>query len=141
MQQYHLEIEKLHSGVSTILGSLSYDYRKLFRKSEHYSRKKDIQLYPPICLGVHAVEKRTLLGSMTDGMAIFSNITQSSRYRTQEIPFANKSDFEVKNRKIILLIESQSLRILRVGGDLLRSTCPTPQQRTRTSTLDHVARA
>lgn len=62
MQQYYLEIAKLFSGVSRILGNLSYDYTQLFRKNENYTRKRDIQLYPPVCLGVDVVEQSTLQG-------------------------------------------------------------------------------
>lgn len=35
MQQYHLEIGKLYSGQSRILGNLSCDYKQLFRKNEN----------------------------------------------------------------------------------------------------------
>lgn len=85
---------------------------------------KDIQLYPSMCLGVRAVEKRTLLGSRSDDMDIFSKIElRNSRAKKFSLQIN-----QIKNRKIILLIESQSLRILGVRGDNLRSTCPTPQQ-------------
>ena len=77
MQQYHLEIGKLYSGDSRILGNLSYDYKQLFRKNEDYGRKTDIQLYPPVSLGVDVVEQSTLLGSRRDGMAIISKMRRS----------------------------------------------------------------
>jgi len=53
---------------------MSYEYKQLFRKNEDYGRKTDIQLYPPVCLGVDVVEQSTLLGSRRDGMAIISKM-------------------------------------------------------------------
>lgn len=69
-----LEIGKLDSGDSRILGNVSYESKQLFRKNEEYGRKTDIQLHPPVCLGVDVVEQSTLLGSRRDGMAIISKM-------------------------------------------------------------------